>query len=82
MVRNILFVPIVDSFNVAEDDFVFAFSEVIGSRKRWNGDVTQLIDPSVHSEAHQSHVSVDDLAQVSHVVSLRFNQFLYKPTIR
>ena len=83
MVEDVLFVPIVDGFDVAEDDLVFALSEVIGSRKRRNGNcVAQLIDSSVHSEAHQRHVTVDDLAQVSHVVALRFHQFLFSDTIR
>ena len=75
---ELLFVPVVDGFDVAEDDLVFAVSEIVGNGQQTDG-VAEVIG-SVDAQTHQRHVAVDDLPQVAHVVALRFHQFLHRLT--
>lgn len=74
---NVLVVPVVDGLDVAENDLVFAFSEIV--RDGWRqaariADVGRL--PSIDSQTHQRHVTIDDLAQITDVVPLRLYQLL------
>ena len=82
---SLLFVPLVDGLQVAEDDLVLALAEVVGHRRRRRrrrragacgtacGDARGV---AVDAQTHQRHVTVDDLAQVADVVAFRLHQFL------
>jgi hypothetical protein len=74
---DVLVVPVVNGLDVAENDFVFAFFEIVGYGRR---QTTRIADigrlPSIDTQTHQGHVTVDDLAKITDVVPLRFHQFL------
>ena len=77
VVVSLLVVPVVDGLDIAENDFVFSLSEIVGYGRR---QTTRIADigrlPSIDTETHQRHVTIDNLAQITDVVSLRFHQFL------
>lgn len=78
---NLLVVPVVNGFDVAKNDLVLALSEIVGYGRRQTAriaDVGRM--PSVDTETHHGHVTIDNLAKITDVVSLCFHQFLFQRT--